>query len=138
MCLEGRSEESATRSATFTGNLRHTEVLRLLDEEAFSFNGSVKDERVGEGAMVGRRDPSVEGVGEGWVKRTKSSVCRYCENKWGKVIVCLFSSGGVLVAGETGEGGSVTPEREEARFLEEQVFRVSGGLLEVEDARARF
>jgi hypothetical protein len=40
--------------------------------------------------------------------------------------------------GATGEGGSVEPENEEARFLDEQVFRVRGGLREVEDALARF
>jgi hypothetical protein len=76
VCLQGTGEELATRSATFTGNLRHTEVLRVLCEEPFSFNESVKDERVGDGAIVGRRDSSVEGVGEWCVKRTKSSICR--------------------------------------------------------------
>ena len=88
--------------------------------------------------MVGRRDSSVEGVGEGCVRRMKSSICRDCENKVGKVIVWVLSGGGILLVGTTGEGGSVAPEREEARFLDEQVLRVSGGLREVEDALARF
>lgn len=138
MCLEETSEESATRSATFTGNPTHTEEVRVLCDEPFSFKESVKDERVGEGAMVGRRDSSVEGVGEGCVKRTKSSICRDCENNRGNVIVCLFPGDGISLVGVTGEGGSVAPESEEARFLDEQVLRVSGGLREVEDARARF
>lgn len=40
--------------------------------------------------------------------------------------------------GLTGEGGFSAPENEEPRFLDEQVSRVSGGLRDVEDARARF
>lgn len=138
MCLEGTSEESATRSATFTGNLTHTEALRVLFEEPFSLSESVKDERVGEGAMVGRRDPSVERVGEGCVKRTKSSIWRDCDNKPDKVIVCLLSGEEIMQVGTTGEGGSVSPESEAARFLDEHVLRVSGVLRDVEDARARF
>jgi hypothetical protein len=132
------SEESATRSVTFTGNLAHTGELRVLCEDSFSFNESVKDERVGEGAMVGRRDSSVEEVREGCVKRTDSNICKDCENRLGRVIACLFSDGGALRVGVTGEGGSVAPESEEARFLDEQVLRVSAGLRDVEDARARF
>ena len=104
----------------------------------FSFNESVKDERVGEGAMVGRRDSSVDGVEEGCEKRTESSICSDRENKVGKVIVCLFSGGGIPQVGVVGEGGSGGPEKEVARFLDEQVSRVSGGLREVEEARARF
>lgn len=112
--------------------------LRVLCKESFSFNESVNDERVGEGAMVGRMDSSMEGGGEGCVKRTKSSICKDLENKLGRVIVGLFSGGGILLVGDTGEGGSVEPEKEEARFREEQVLMVSGGLREVEDALARF
>ena len=138
MCLQGTGEELATRSATFTGDLGHTEALRVLYEGPFSFKESAKDERVGEGAKVGRRDSSEEGVGEGCVKRTKSSIWRDCETKPGKLIACWFSGCGIFVVGTTGEGGSVAPEKEEARFLDEQVLRVSGGLREVEDALARF
>lgn len=99
---------------------------------------SVKDERVGEGAIVGRRDPSVERVGEGCVNRTKSKTCRERENKVGSAMTCLFSVGGMPQGGVTGEGESAASENEEARFLDEQVLMVSGGLREVEDARARF
>ena len=106
--------------------------------ESFSLNESVKDERVGEEAMVGRMDPSVEGVGEGCVNRTKSTICRERENKLCRVIACLFSDGGVAVVGTTGEDGSIGLENEEARFLDEQVSRVSADLRDVEDARARF
>ena len=98
----------------------------------------MKDERVGEGASVGSKDPSMEGVGEGCVKRTKSSICRDRESKLGRAIVCLSSGSGIPPVGATGEGGSVEPENEEARFLDEQVLRVSGGRREVEDALARF
>lgn len=110
----------------------------MLWEGPFSFNDSVKDERVGEGAMVGRREPSEEGSGEGCAKRTKSSIWRDCENSPGKLIACWISGGGIFVVRATGEGGSVEPEKEEARFLDEQVLRVSGGLREVEEALARF
>jgi hypothetical protein len=43
-----------------------------------------------------------------------------------------------LLVGAAGESGSVSLESEQARFLDEQVLRVSGGLREVEEARARF
>jgi len=42
--------------------------------ESFSLNESVKDERVGEGAMVGRRDSSVEGTREECANRSRSSI----------------------------------------------------------------
>jgi hypothetical protein len=50
----------------------------------------------------------------------------------------LGSGSGVWLVGVSGEGGSVEPENEEARFLDEQVLRVSGGLREVEEALALF
>ena len=136
--FEGTSEELATRSATFTGNLARTDGLRALYEESFSFNESVNDETVGEGAIVGRMDSSMEGGGEGCVERTKSNICEDLENKLGRVIVSLFPGGGISFVGDAGEDGSVEPENEEARFLEEQVLMVSGSLREVEDALARF
>jgi len=53
-------------------------------------------------------------------------------------MACLFSNGGMPLVGGTGEGGSTAPENEEPRFLDEQVWRVSAGLRDVEDARVRF
>jgi len=52
-------------------------------------------------------------------------------------MACFVSGGGITLAGATGEGGSTAPEKEEPRFLDEQVCMVSAGLREVEDARAR-
>ena len=90
--------------------------------ESFSLNESVKDERVGERAIVGSRDSSVEGVGEGCANLTESSICKERENKVGSVMgCCLFSEGGVLSVGVSGKGGSTTLETEEPRFLGEQV-----------------
>ena len=129
--------ELATRPTTLTGNLLRTDGLRVVCEESFSFGESVKDERVGEGAIVGRRDPSMEGVGEGCVNRTKSNICRERENNLGSAMTCLFLNGGIPLVGVTGEGESTASENEEPRFLGEQVSRVSAGLRDVEDARAR-
>jgi len=111
----------------------------VVYEESFSLSESVNVERVGEGAMVGRRDSSVgvDGMGEGCVNRTKSRTCSERENKLGSAMGCLFSEGGMPLVGETGEGKSGS-ENEEPRFLDEQVLRVSGGLRDVEEARARF
>ena len=89
--------------------------------ESFSLNESVKEERVGEGAIVGRRDSSVGVVGEGWVNRTRSRTCMERENKLGSAMFCLVSDGGVPLGGVAGEGGSVASETEEPRFLDEQV-----------------
>ena len=131
----------ATRSTSLAVNSVHTDGLRVVYEESFSLSESANDERVGEGAMVGRRDSSVEGVGvgEGCANRTKSSTCNERENRLGRAAVCLFSEGGIPLVGvgETGEDISGS-EKEEPRFLDEQVLRVSGGLREVEEARARF
>lgn len=90
MRLRETSEELATRSTTLTGNSARTDGLRVVYEESFSLNESVKDERVGEGAIVGRMDSSVEGEGEGCVKRTKSSTCIERENRLGSAMACLF------------------------------------------------
>ena len=111
----------------------------MVYEESFSLTESVNVERVGEGAMVGSRDSSVgvEEVGEGCVNRTKSNTCSERENKLGSAMVCLFSEGGMPLVGESGEGKSAS-EKEEPRFRDEQVLRVSGGLRDVEEARARF
>jgi len=80
----------------------------------------------------------VEGEGEGCVNRTKSSTCSERENKVGSAIVCLFSEGGMPLVGEMGDEGKSGSENVEPAFLDEQVLRVSGGLREVEEARARF
>jgi len=111
----------------------------VVYEESFSLSESVNVERVGEGAMVGSRDSSVgvEEVGEGCVNRTESSTCSEREKKLGNAMVCLLSEGGMPLVGEMGEGKSAS-ENEEPRFLDEQVLRVSGGLRDVEEARARF
>lgn len=111
----------------------------MVYEESFSLTESVNVERVGEGAMVGSRDSSVGvvEVGEGCVNRTKSNTCSERENKLGSAMVCLFSEGGMPLVGESGEGKSAS-ENEEPRFRDEQVLRVSGGLRDVEEARARF
>lgn len=111
----------------------------MVYEESFSLSESVNVERVGEGAMVGSRDSSVgvEEVGEGCVNRTESSTCSEREKKLGNAMVCLLSEGGMPLVGEMGEGKSAS-ENEEPRFLDEQVLRVSGGLRDVEEARARF
>lgn len=91
-------------------------------EESFSLNESVKDERVGERAIVGSRDSSAEGVGEGCTNLMESSICKERENKLGSVMdCCLFSEGGVLSVGVSGKGGSTALETEEPRFLDEQV-----------------
>lgn len=108
-----------------------------MDGESFSLSVSVKDERVGEGAMVGRRDSSMERVGEGCVNRAKSSICKDRENRLGSTMACLVSEGRIPAVGVAGEGGSVAPEREEARFRDEQVSRVSAGLRDVEEALVR-
>ena len=89
--------------------------------ESTSLSVSVKDERVGDEAIVGRRDSSVEGVGEEWEGRIKSSFCNERENKVSSAIVRLVLEGGVPLVGVSGEGTSAVPEKEEARFLEEQV-----------------
>ena len=81
----------------------------------------MKDERVGEGAMVGRRDSSIEGVRETCEERAKSTIWRRRENEVGSVMACLVSGGGIPLVGLTGEGGSTAPEKEEPRFLDEQV-----------------
>lgn len=122
-----------------TGDPEHTDGLRVVYRESFSLHESVKDERVGEGAMVGRRDSSVE-MGEGCVNRAKSRICRERENRLGSAMGCLLSEGGMPLVGVgvAGEGESAASENEEARFLDEQVLIVSGGLQDVEDARARF
>lgn len=130
--------QSATRSATVR-NRSHTEVPRVVYEDSFSFNESAKVEVVGEETIVGKRESSMDGaVGEGCAKRTNSSICTERENRLYEVIACLFSGCGISFVGETGEDDSVEPDNEEARFLDEQVLRVSGGLREVEDALARF
>jgi len=43
-------------------DVTHTDGLRVVHVESFSLSVSVKDERVGEGAIVGKRESSVEGV----------------------------------------------------------------------------
>ena len=130
--------EGLARSTALARNSGRTDGLRMVYEESFSLGESGKDERVGEGAMVGKRDSSVEGAGEGCVTRTKSSTCIARENKVGRTIARLFSGGGMSLVGVAGEGESAAVEKEEPRFLGEQVSRVSGGLRDVEDARARF
>ena len=87
--------------------------------------------------MVGRRDSSVEEASERCEERVKSNIWRERENRLGSVMACLVSGGGISPVGVAGGGGSAAPEREEPRFLDEQVWRVSAGLREVEDARAR-
>ena len=109
----------------------------MVHGESFSLSVSVKDERVGEGAIVGRRDSSVEGVREGCEERAKSSIWRRRENELGSVMACLVSGGGIPLVGVASRGESTVPEKEEPRFLDEQVWMVSAGLREVEDARAR-
>lgn len=89
--------------------------------ESTSLSVSVKDERVGEEAMVGRRDSSVEEVGEEWEGRIKSSLRKERENKFSSAMVRLVLEGGAPLVGVSGEGGSAAPETEEARFLGEQV-----------------
>ena len=124
-----------TRSTTCAVNSVHTDGLRVVYGESFSLSESVNDERVGEGAMVGKRESSVGvvGEGEGCANRNKSMTCNERENKVGSAMACMFSEGGKAL----GKGGSGS-ENEPPRFLDEQVLRVSGGLRDVEDARARF
>ena len=93
----------------------------MVDGESFSLSVSVKDERVGEGAMVGRRDSSVEGEREGCVNRAKSNICNERENKLGSAMSCFISQGGIPLVGVTGVGGPTALETEEPRFLDEQV-----------------
>lgn len=109
----------------------------MVHGKSFSLSVSVKDERVGEGAMVGRRESSVEGVREGCGERVKSSICKKREKEFWKAMACLVSGGGIPLVGVAGEGGSSVSEKDEPRFLDEQVWMVSAGLREVEEARAR-
>lgn len=90
-------------------------------ESSFSLSESVGDERVGEVTMVGRSDPSVEGVGEWWANRTKSIIWSKRENEFGNIARCLFSGGGMSPVAVTGDGRCAAPENEEPRFLGEQV-----------------
>lgn len=137
MCLYGNSEALAGRSTTFTGNQIHTGGLRVAHGESTSLSASAKDETVGEEAMVGRRDSSMEGVEEEWEGRIKSSFCRERESILSSAMARLDLEGGVPLVGVSGEGGSAAAEKEEAGFLDEQVLRVSGALREVEEALAR-
>ena len=88
--------------------------------ESTSLSASVKDETVGEEAMVGRRDSSVEGVEEEWEARIKSSLCKERENMLSSAMARLVLEGGVPLVGVSGEGGSAAAEKE-AGFLGEQV-----------------
>ena len=102
-------------------NATHTDGLRVVYVESFSLSVSVKDERVGEGAIVGKRESSVEGVIQWGEERGKSNICRRRENGLGNAMTCFVSGGGITLTGATGEGGSTASEKEEPRFRDEQV-----------------